>query len=938
MFAPASDLSPNEIRAYRKFAFPEALGKPGHDPFFSVDVAATWISSFGYQLYLEHDDSVTPTTLWNPGNSAVKALTGYQSYILADAYLTHPFFSLENLENWISGVAFQAYMDTIYGKHRGRRNESSPLSSRAPSRAASAAESRPGSRMSFVPSSRASSPMSYPASDFPSRPSSSMSVDYTVDIQNDESLDVSSPTIAIPSDSSLLPTQLEYINAPELKITRQHPVDRVTMCTVVPSTFVVPRDSAAYLVDLSDSVELLTTSTGKILPLDAFIRAENQESWKGSGGHAKGDVNVSGFDRDFEVQFKCRRLHLTCNGVNTCEFIDPALFADCERFEPDEQAMQELWNHELDANELEASSAPRILSRFYNRIQTSKCKIKCDGVPILVPLSHPSAYGKRFFVGCSKWSRAEMYLHVYWPMPPNINEANLRHVMEHDGRLPGEPATVNNTCILTVHPRVGLKKCPYSHIINGQIRPANIVPRICPTIMNILVPNDHEASPATAYRAIVIMRNAHNHPMHPTTKPRAADKIKLRTAIAAAGLTGLTVQRLQNAQSTSMLYDGERIGENSPAFVNSRKVRDFINGQKKIEHPRGMGWDGVLHWMNSVEVKLPKHERFVHTAMSKNGFKLVVTMHPQIAMFIHKLLSLVIDFTFKRVEGEIDEWEVAGFLERFHHRITFASLYCDKATTEAFSQLFTEFFDTIKQITGETLKLAPFYPDAKCRVVILDGEAPQALGFADFLASYNNPEISNIWTRNPIKLLSVSLKTCNPHFGRHIEEMPPEVPRSVVTRMKSIMGLETQEEVDSWHAFCVAQTHDLVKNWYAHKLANPWVLPSVNKFLSKISPDDWDITPNHSNYVETAHAARNAETSIGVPLLTAILQAKARDDVKAAELAQVGRDGVMRNRWNGNGGREKLSAQRQKWRMRKTATSALLGIQNTNRRYERVYE
>ncbi|KAJ7155639.1 hypothetical protein C8R46DRAFT_1351910, partial [Mycena filopes] len=385
MFAPASDLSPNEIRAYRKFAFPEALGKPGHDPFFSVDVAATWISSFGYQLYLEHDDSVTPTTLWNPGNAAVKALTGYQSYILADAYLTHPFFSLENLENWVSGVAFQAYMDTIYGKHRGRRNESSPLSSRAPSRAASAAESRPGSRMSFVPSSRASSPMSYPASDFPSRPSSSMSVDYTVDIQNDKSLDVSSPAVANPSDSSLLPTPLEYINAPELKITRQHPVDRVTMCTVVPSTFVVPRDSAAYLVDLSDSVELLTTSTGKILPLDAFIRAENQESWKGSGGHAKGDVNVSGFDRDFE------------------------------RFEPDEQAMQELWNHELDANELEASSAPRILSRFYNRIQASKCKTKCDGVPILVPLSHPSAYGKRFFVDCSKWSRAEMYLHVYWP-------------------------------------------------------------------------------------------------------------------------------------------------------------------------------------------------------------------------------------------------------------------------------------------------------------------------------------------------------------------------------------------------------------------------------------------------------------------------------------------------------------------------------------------
>ncbi|KAJ7162460.1 hypothetical protein C8R46DRAFT_1283407 [Mycena filopes] len=288
MFAPASDLSPNEIRAYRKFvgAFNyihcKTDGESRHSPKHSANRGTIpSFQSMSLLLYLEHDDSVTPTTLWNPGNAAVKALTGYQSYILADAYLTHPFFSLENFENWVSGVAFQAYMDTIYGKHRGRRNESSPLSSRAPSRAASAAESRPGSRMSFVPLSRASSPMSYPAaSDLPSRPSSSMSVDYTVDIQNDESLDVSSPAIPNASDPSLLPTPLEYINALELKITCQHPVDRVMMCTVVPSTFVVPRDSAAYLVDLSDSVDLLTTSTG-------------------SGGHAKGDVNVSGFVAEF---------------------------------------------------------------------------------------------------------------------------------------------------------------------------------------------------------------------------------------------------------------------------------------------------------------------------------------------------------------------------------------------------------------------------------------------------------------------------------------------------------------------------------------------------------------------------------------------------------------------------------------------------------------
>jgi hypothetical protein len=158
-------------------------------------------------------------------------------------------------------------------------------------------------------------------------------------------------------------------------------------------------------------------------------------------------------------------------------------------------------------------------------------------------------------------------------------------------------------------------------------------------------------------------------------------------------------------------------------------------------------------------------------------------MHPQIAMLIHKVLSLVIDFTFKRVEGKMDEWEVVGIVERFKKRkfpidvyalydklcagYTLASLYCDTKTRVAFAQLFTEFFDAVSHVTWERFKLAPFYPDAACRVVILDGEVPQAQGFGDFLATYNNPEISQIQTSDPLELLPNSLKTCSLHFERY---------------------------------------------------------------------------------------------------------------------------------------------------------------------------
>jgi hypothetical protein len=37
-------------------------------------------------------------------------------------------------------------------------------------------------------------------------------------------------------------------------------------------------------------------------------------------------------------------------------------------------------------------------------------------------------------------------------------------------------------------------------------------------------------------------------------------------------------------------------------------------------------------------------------------------------MFIHDILSLNIDYMFMRIDGALDEWEVAGFLDRFKQR------------------------------------------------------------------------------------------------------------------------------------------------------------------------------------------------------------------------------------------------------------------------------
>ncbi|KAJ7044276.1 hypothetical protein C8F04DRAFT_1356635 [Mycena alexandri] len=163
MFEEAADFTQGEVKAYRKFAFPDALAVPGHDPFFSVEDAPSCVISHRFQLYLTYDDSALVTSPWTPDNASATQLKAYRSYILSDQYLGHPYFSLESPETWINPEVFETYMSMTYGSfedYHGRHHNSTPFSSRAPSRAASSvAGSRASSRVSFIPSSKASSPV-----------------------------------------------------------------------------------------------------------------------------------------------------------------------------------------------------------------------------------------------------------------------------------------------------------------------------------------------------------------------------------------------------------------------------------------------------------------------------------------------------------------------------------------------------------------------------------------------------------------------------------------------------------------------------------------------------------------------------------------------------------------------------------------------------------
>jgi hypothetical protein len=150
------------------------------------------------------------------------------------------------------------------------------------------------------------------------------------------------------------------------------------------------------------------------------------------------------------------------------------------------------------------------------------------------------------------------------------------------------------------------KNClAYSHIIEGKISPGTIIERKCPTRMVIYIPID-----TSIQKAIIILRNPHNHPMYPKTKPSTEEKDRLRRAITAAGKRGLTVRKLINgivsifiptcylpskysAPSTSAIYSSTALPVATPAYMDRRKLRDEIRREKMKDHPKGLGWEGL---------------------------------------------------------------------------------------------------------------------------------------------------------------------------------------------------------------------------------------------------------------------------------------------------------------------------------------------------------
>ena len=81
------------------------------------------------------------------------------------------------------------------------------------------------------------------------------------------------------------------------------------------------------------------------------------------------------------------------------------------------------------------------------------------------------------------------------------------------------------------------------------------------------------------------------------------------------------------------------------------------------------------------------------------------------------------------------------------------------------------------------------------------------------------------------------------------------------------------KEISGWYSTLEAYGKVLtcLLDWWAHKVNNKWILPSIIQCVSKISPEDWVITEATTNIGESQHHWTNKHTGMRLSLVEAIV-------------------------------------------------------------------
>ncbi|KAJ7702166.1 hypothetical protein B0H16DRAFT_1832003 [Mycena metata] len=755
-------------------------------------------------------------------------------------------------------------------------------------------------------------------------------------------------------------------------ITQKIKVQRLEYLSEIPSIWPIPRSSTAFVIDLDDEKHnIINPDTGDLMAVDRIIRNADNDAWKSAPG--SGDSKSMVRFAPGEPLIECRRSRSLCRGMFFCEHINPELLARVaavSRFELDPSSRTTVLAAEAETRRNEGTTPEQHAAIFMTIIQNTKCDAfdskgkRCTGGPILkakpqvlrfIPrptgfnsLVQGSSRGHMYFVACSGWNPKFKDDHRTHQIPDHVDENLLARFLAGMTIADGDEKDTK-PCSKFVHPRTGFRQhfCPHSHIKDGQQVRGKIVQRTCTARRAIYVPVD------TSIRKALIVHNdtGHNHPMPTLIKASFSTKETYKKLIQAVGVVGATVSKVDNAPSTKVILGGKSVTAFAPSLHSKRTKRDILRQVKTEQFPNGLDATGAFSlYLNGLTKPLP--ERYIHSYITTpDGGICILTSVP----FLLKLLddpgvtSFDGDTTFKRIEGNMNEWELSVFAKVVLRAASLVRAYINRASADFFEKVFDELQRVKLMVTGKPIGLKKLIPGGNLLVMNSDMDGAQILGFTRSAMKHNVFEHSIIPNDTPAEQVAPEfVKICWRHakeylilvftfnlymtpFYRPVNDFKTLVSADDFSRLQNFVYIDSKESLRDFSAFVNALGVKKIQDWWRHKEMHEWIIPCLVKSQSRLSADVWDSTPSTTNTNEAQHAWTNAQTGIKLTLVEG-LETGYKVETVADEIETSMRTGIFSNPNNEIFHREARNSQRRSAQARKARESQVVSDESAELR------
>ncbi|CAB4408423.1 unnamed protein product [Rhizophagus irregularis] len=539
-----------------------------------------------------------------------------------------------------------------------------------------------------------------------------------------------------------------------------------------------------------------------------------------------------------------------CQGIKHCSFAD----ADFLKEQHNEVDMESEVFIRLNQHHEKNNKRTKTYT-FFLATQSSTCKYKtnnqlCNGQAKLRRMVKNT--GDEYFIGCDKWNKGEKW-HRFIKVSEEIDLELLRDLFQGRGINESNHEIDNDNKCYTLSPFASRTNfCDFPHIENGQVVRGTMVKQTCDVRFIKFIPHDLVACP---YIALICI-GTHNHPPPPPERTPLGIKDELQTMIQNIIASDDSATPRNSVKAT---FDKDTLSEVHASLNNVDKLRSLVAKCYQKMHPYGQGNLGLLHSVQCKKFDMHNYVRRIEHF--ENGQTLIICMLDLQAKELQKLKSFQIDLTFKRVHGDINEFEINSYDNT--HKLT-----------EAYQRLFSRLFEVVENLSGIAVKF--YHIDGtgwECILGDLDAAQAKGLGLA-----LTKRDPSKNWEMH----LTHIFKSCLVHFKRNL--VAKKFNNEVYSLAVSIPSKSSADEVHKIFEKLETYNDQRVMDWIQY-YQQTYVLASLNKHISNMENEIWENYGNNTNTAEAAHAQANREGK-QLKLITAIMRGR-RLDERLFKVAEV---------------------------------------------------